>query len=848
MKIKKLHCCCICFFFMFAVLKVSAQAVIWSPDSPVNVKIFAESEKEAQLANGNELLKTLRSYVSKPNEEKVLVVDADCQFSGSGSFSLTRLCKTKIVGAEGKNVTFWFDAPHIYGVQLNNCENITFENITFDCDPVPFTQGKVIAKNSNSSLLLEPMKGYETLISNPNGTFIIFDPNGDFKLHGHRTCTISQNGDKTLSLTNGNFDIVEVGDYISMPSRTGSMLSLSGCKKIVFNDVRVYASGGMCCVASGGEGGHEFHHFIATRRPGTNRLYAFGADGFHMNELANGPVIEDSEMSYTADDLINIHGRFGWVCSRNNNSKTHLRILCSAGAIKVGQEIDFWDNVTQQYRGKATVESLTRVSNATEIAEAKKDVIQYLDGSIYDIVLSNEVEADKASLIEHHANVCSGFVVRNCKLHDTFNRGFLINGASDGIIENNIVQNVGSGQSFHMETWIYGEGQYINNLIVRNNTFKKAGALWFSTVPPGGNSFYGAFRSTPMRNIQLIGNHIELSEGEIAGITTTYIDGLKIIDNTVVRSLSDQDWKNEDNVQFVEGYGKSIESAIFTTACKNVEISGNQIDELVDNSAQKIAYGTQVENITIDGIKQPNSVADVLSGWFFNGEQEDQGWSYGYADGNIVRAGQYKASDFIPLPYYTGTSWRPAKDLYSPVVSKQTATPGSERSAVIRWKSTVNGRLKMVGKIVPKLASSGDKVNCLIYVDGVEKSKFDTADGVIAIDLDLGMVKEGSLIDFVIDSKGNASNDQTTFNYKFLSDNAPVGIEDESMILIPDFRIYEGVLYIDKMIGDSIRLSVYQVDGSVIIDKDIYTTPYQLPLEAGMYLVRVNNHIKKVII
>ena len=72
------------------------------------------------------------------------------------------------------------------------------------------------------------MKGYETLISNPNGTFIIFDPNGDFKLHGHRTCTISQNGDKTLSLTNGNFDIVEVGDYISMPSRTGSMLSLSG--------------------------------------------------------------------------------------------------------------------------------------------------------------------------------------------------------------------------------------------------------------------------------------------------------------------------------------------------------------------------------------------------------------------------------------------------------------------------------------------------------------------------------------------------------------------------------------------------------------------------------------------
>ena len=53
MKIKKLHCCCICFFFMFAVLKVSAQAVIWSPDSPVNVKIFAESISVSTYSNWN---------------------------------------------------------------------------------------------------------------------------------------------------------------------------------------------------------------------------------------------------------------------------------------------------------------------------------------------------------------------------------------------------------------------------------------------------------------------------------------------------------------------------------------------------------------------------------------------------------------------------------------------------------------------------------------------------------------------------------------------------------------------------------------------------------------------------
>lgn len=847
MKIWKLRNGFISLFLLFAVLTVSAQDVVWSADSPVNIEEFTDAEKEAQRVNGNELLKTLRSYVAKPNEDKVLVVDADCRFSGSGSFALTRLCKTKIVGAEGRDVTFWFDAPHIWGMQLNNCENVTFENLTFDCDPVPFTQGKVISKSGNSSVTLEPMKGYETLISNPNGTFIIYDSKGNFKMHQHRTCTVKQNSDKTLSLTNGNFDIAEAGDYICLPSRTGSMLSLAGSEKIIFNDVRVYSSGGMCCVASTGKGGHEFHRFIATRRPGTNRLHAFGADGFHMNELVVGPLIEDSEMSYTSDDLINIHGRFGWVCSRNNQSKNNLRILCSPGAIKVGQELDFWDNVTQLNRGKATVKSITRVTDPTAIAEAKKDVIQYLDGTIYDVALSNDVEADGATLIEHHANVCSGFVVRNCWLHDTFNRGILINGASDGIIENNKIANVCSGQSFHMETWIYGEGQYINNLIVKNNTFEKAGGLWFCTVPPGGNAFYGAFRSTPMRNIEISNNRIELEKGEIAGISVTYIDGLKILNNTVIRDLTDPNWKNENNIQFVEGYGKSIESAIFATVCKNVEITGNTIEEKTANTAKKVDYGNMVENITIDGVKQQNSVADILSGWFFNGEQNDLGWSYGYADGAKVRAGQYVTSDFVLLSYNTGTSWRPDKDTYNPVISKQVATPGSERSAIIRWKSTVSGTLKINGKIIPAASASGDKTNCIIFVDGVEKYRYDTVNGNATLDIDLGTISEGSLIDFVIDSKGDATNDKTTFNFRFLSSGVTTGWKDVAIDKEKNFYVSDGVLYLYGMNG-LVNLSVYRMDGTLALLRRIDVGTYKLPLSQGLYLVRVDNLVKKILI
>ncbi|MDO9154491.1 MAG: hypothetical protein Q7U47_12460, partial [Paludibacter sp.] len=524
---------------MQIILSLSAQTPAWSPYLPVSAKVFSDVEKIQQRANGQKLLDTLKILVNNPTAAKTVLVKADCRFAGDGSFSIAALQNTKIMGLKGSDITFWFDAPHIFGINMTNCTNVSISNITFDCDPLPFTQGKVISKASSSSMVLQPMTGYETLISNANGIFVIFNPDGTFKKSGPLTCTMVQNADKTISLTSsGSFTTANVGDYIVLPSRTGSMISMSSCNNINLDSINIYASGGMGILASKGYGGHVLRHVIATRRPSTNRLWMSGADGMHFNELVNGPIIDDCEIAYTADDLINIHGRFGWVASKLNNSKNNLRIVCSTNAIKVGQKLDFWDNNTQEFRGSANVSSISTVHYSSEInaALATTNSIDF-GGKVFDILLDADVNADLASLIEYHANVCSGFAVRNSRLHNTFNRGFLINGASNGVIDNNVVQNIGSGQQFHNQTCCWGEGQYIKNLIISNNTFKNAGDLWISTVPPNSNTMYGAFRSTPMKNISILNNRIELSAGEIGAINASYIDTLKIEGNTIVRNM-----------------------------------------------------------------------------------------------------------------------------------------------------------------------------------------------------------------------------------------------------------------------------------------------------------------------
>jgi len=836
-------------FCSYSISGLLAQNTTWSPDLPVNTKTFTEAEKQQQRINGQKLMDTLSMYLSKPSIDKTVIIREDCRFTGDGSFYISFLKKTKIIGAKGKDITFWFDSPHIWGLKLEACSEIAFSNITFDCDPVPFTQGKIISKSSNSSVVLQPMKGYETLISNANGIFAVFNPDGTFKKHpGAYTCNMVQNADKTISLTNGTFAYANIGDYVVLPSRTGAMISLSQCENVVLDTINVYSSGGMVCYLGKGVGGHLLRHVIATRRPGTNRLWMNGADGFHVNELAKGPVIEDCEMSYTADDFINIHGRFGWVASKVNNSKNNFRVIFSPGAIKAGQRIDFWDNNTQEYRGTANVTKVSSVTNSADIQAAQSTAIQHLGGSVYDIQLDADVNADLGSLIEHHANVCSGFVIRNCRLHDTFNRGLLINGASDGIIEGNTIENVGSGQSFHMETWMYGEGQYIRNLIVRNNTLKNAGGLWFGLVPPGGNTIYGAYRSTPMSNIQILNNRIELSPGDISGISMTYIDSLKIEGNTIVRDMSDSNW-NQNDMNFTDGYGKSNESAIFATGCKNVIINNNTVQELTPNTAKKADYGLLVNNIELDGVKQYNSVADIVTGWLQSGKQDDLGWSYGNANANTVRNGNYSKDSFVKMGVQSNSIWTPSASLFLPSIGRMSTQPGVDLASVIRWTSNVNGKLKISGKI--KNSSSltlGNKVLVIIYVNGNERYRYDTSNGNITLNVDLGNVEVGNYVDFVVDSKGNTLGDQTVFNFKYLSDGSPA-TSLKPISSNKSFKAYSlnGQLVVIPTKSNQL-LSVFRMDGILQFSKKISDSVQYISLAKGAYIVKLDKDTTKVVI
>ena len=174
------------------------------------------------------------------------------------------------------------------------------------------------------------------------------------------------------------------------PVRTGQA---GGLTYLITNSSRVttlnhtlHGGGTEAIVEAGGEGGNIYRGIRVARREGRTpqRLLAANADGFHSSCVLKGPILEDSEIGWTGDDLLNIHSRISIV----------LRVLTQTSAYVIdaegvsapgdydestltferaqpGDVLSFFELGTLQPKGNGTITELRRVDAADVLQEAK---------------------------------------------------------------------------------------------------------------------------------------------------------------------------------------------------------------------------------------------------------------------------------------------------------------------------------------------------------------------------------------------------------------------------------------------------------------------------------------------
>ena len=263
-------------------------------------------------------------------------------------------------------------------------------------------------------------------------------------------------------------------------------------------------------VEAGGEGAHTYRNVRLVRRKGRDpvRLLAANADGFHSTCVRVGPKLIDSELSFTGDDLLNIHSRMSLVL--RPVGKTSAYIIDTAGSSSpgsydestflfpeagAGDSLAFWDLKTLAPAGSATITSAERCLDASVIAEARA-AYDAITSPPYSQHIGHDfgtrvwlVKWDEAVAVERFAVVDvprlrpMGAVIRNTLFHDAYMRFGLFE--SPGIIvEGNLFER---GFPFYIGAtgvgWLEGPPM-VDNVTVRDNVardfFERERGIGFS--------------------------------------------------------------------------------------------------------------------------------------------------------------------------------------------------------------------------------------------------------------------------------------------------------------------------------------------------------------------------------
>lgn len=497
---------------------------------------FADQEKEELRKKGQDILQEIRD-ASARGQGRIIIAPGDYLFHAcwSRASTLRDLVNLEII-AEG--VTFWFEPELVHGLLFEDCRNVTVRGLTIDCTIPCWLQGRVTdVDRVNNTIRAAVMDGYHPLNakgepeSEGERAFMFYDQDGKFINHRHTpgAWQLSEDGGSVTCQPgrHGIPDVLEPGHYLVGTIRTGAALRSVNCARMRYEDINIWSSPGQAVNEGGGAGGNSYCRVRATRRPGTNRLHAFGADIFFLAGADRGPTLDRCELAYGADDNLNIHGSFGRVVERVDDSHYYVQ-----GAYEVGDTLEFRAMESVALLGTAKAASVEATPDGPSIPINE----QYAAKGEFLVELDRPLDLPALSLVVLDGKRSAhGFVLRHCWLHDNFQRT-LINGSPGGLIENTTLQNVGHGLCVQFETWgPWMEGPFARDLVIRNCRFldspPEGPAISVSMHPPGGGSNSRRFESKPVTNMTITGNTFARTEGVCVSIHN--VDALKIHDNSI---------------------------------------------------------------------------------------------------------------------------------------------------------------------------------------------------------------------------------------------------------------------------------------------------------------------------
>ncbi len=400
----------------------------------------------------------------------------------------------------GKGVTLLRTDPTKGGIEFHRCRNVTLDGVTLRCDPIPYTQGRIIAMSRKKHFLdVRINSGYRTDIPDPLMVATVFNPQrfqitaGSCDIFSHHITSI---GRRTFRIfTMSPLTSIRIGDLLELRGHGPPDVANIECRRMTIEHVTIMAGTGFCFYEQGGGGNRYIDDSIvyppkphgATLPP----LRASNADGLHSNFARHGPIVVGCHFEGMGDDGIAIHG---WYAMLRRSAGRRWIVLFPYGTpygntkfFRAGDRLKLYDP-GGGYLGQTRLVNIKRLASykpkrSTSLPDIKQGAFDGPHLNFYEVTVRHQIAKSgfEDRICDTNA-IGSGFIVRHCVILQNRGRGMLIK-ADNGIIEDNTVDgsSVG-GIEITPEFW-WDEAGCSSHLLIEGNTIEHVG--YASTDVPG---------------------------------------------------------------------------------------------------------------------------------------------------------------------------------------------------------------------------------------------------------------------------------------------------------------------------------------------------------------------------
>lgn len=441
-------------------------------------------------------------------------------------------------------------------ITIEDCEKLTLRGLTIDYDPLPYTQGRIVAVSDDTMVHeIELFEGYLGSDKISGEKYEIF--RGDdrtLRFGSYHEVKVEKLSPTRIRVRKAEMyrgerwrkgeqpdDIIAIACKDAPGGRSDHAVALRRSSDVTLEGITLYASPVFGFVEEGCAGTTYLRCRVDRRLPAQDlrqradaRIRSLNADAFHSIGATRGPSYLECTAHFMGDDAVNIHGNYHLLMQAEG---TRLRVLARGNLdLRPGDPLEI---LTPE--GIRLPEA--KVVSAEPDGELRPDERAFLDTQkslnsvikmsspqyrLWRVTLDRPAEAPRGCLIGAANRMGSGFRVVGCHFGFNRSRGILIK-ASRGLISGNSLEGCWGAAIKVSPEWFWLESGSSDDLTIEKNRLTNCKN---AAIAVYGNGARSEFPPAGLHNrIRIAGNTIEHSP--MPGIIVTSTRDLTLSDNAV---------------------------------------------------------------------------------------------------------------------------------------------------------------------------------------------------------------------------------------------------------------------------------------------------------------------------